>query len=138
MQRVQELFDPILARNRRVVDECQRGYASQPQVTADLPAEERDHPFERAGRVAPGRLVAESGVKHTSRLQISAHLDAGQGHESNAGIVNLPAEQLCDLGSQLIGDTFWAGALGHRAARKTSACRLTRSSGPAPSRRPRS
>ena len=113
MKLVEELFDPILTRNRGIVDECQRRHPFQPQVAADLPPQERHRALERAGGIAPGGLVAEGGVEHPRRLQIGAHLNAGQGHESDARIVNLPAEQLRDLGPQLIRDTIWTGALGH-------------------------
>jgi hypothetical protein len=113
LELVQELFDSILTGNRRVVAEREGRHAFQAKAAADLPAKERDRTIERARRVAASSLVAERRVVHASRLQVGADLHARERDKPDAGIVDIPAQQLRELGPELVGHAVWTGALGH-------------------------
>src|SRR5712691_11508300 len=110
---VEELLDPVLAGNRFVVDELELRDALQPQPRSNLPPQKRHGALERARRAPAFLFVAKRGVVHARLLQIRRQLDAGHGHEADAGITHLPRQQDRELAADLVGDAIGTGALRH-------------------------
>jgi hypothetical protein len=88
---VQELLDPILTRNRVVVDEHERRHSSEPQPGPEPATKERSGAIERTSGLTPGRLITERGVKDARHLQVESHLHPCERHESDAWVVNFSA-----------------------------------------------
>src|SRR6266705_1065241 len=73
---VEELLDPVLARNRFVVDELELRDALQPQPRSNLPPEKRHGALERARRAPADRFVAKRGVFHARLLHLGRLLSS--------------------------------------------------------------
>src|SRR6185295_1717069 len=101
---VEELLDPVLAGDRLVVDEIELGDALQPQARADLAAQKRHRPLERARAALLRLLVAERRVVDASQLEIGRDLDAGDGDEAEARVVHFPRQQQSQLAAYLLGN----------------------------------
>ena len=67
--------------------------------------------LERARGVLARRRVAQARVVHARVLQVRAHLHAGDGDESHAGIVQLARNHRGDFCANLIRDAFRSGSL---------------------------
>src|SRR5688572_13687494 len=113
VQVAQDLLDAILVHDRLVEVELDLRHAAQPQPAADLPPEERCGPLERLFGLAPRLRIAERRVVDTGQLEVGRDLDARQGDEADAGVVDVAAgEHLAQFLANLIGDAI--GTEAHR------------------------
>src|SRR5579864_833463 len=122
MQLVDELLDPILAGDPFIVDESQLRDAPKAEPRSHVTAKKWRGSPERALGVPPGGLVTEHRIEHARELEIRGHHDARNGHESHAGIVDLPRQQLSDLSANLISDAIRARSLRHFRRETRSPC----------------
>jgi len=101
-----------------------------------LTTKKREGPRQRALGVAAGLVVAargaprafrirrlseargtrptERGVEHPRLLDVRADLNASDGHEADAGIVDLTRKELAELAADLIGNPVGSGTLRHQ------------------------
>src|SRR5438034_11081216 len=106
---LQNSFDPVVTLDRVVVEEFQLGDPPQPQPLADLAAQEGPGAGERAGGLAPRRVVAEGRVVHACRLQVRRDRHVRDGEESDPRVVHLAGDELGELAPDLIADTGGTG-----------------------------
>src|SRR5437867_4378919 len=90
---VEEPLDAVLSGDRLVVVKMKLGSATQAQTRSDLAAQKRRRASERAFGAVAGLLVAESREVDARPLQIRRHLHARDGHEADAGAVDLARGQ---------------------------------------------
>src|SRR3954470_19497478 len=70
LQLLEDLLDPIVPRDRVVVEELQLRHAPEPQPPPELPPQERGGALERALALAPRLVVAERREVHAGDLQV--------------------------------------------------------------------
>src|SRR6185295_5584391 len=93
--------------------ELQLGHALQPQARSDLAPEERRRALERARRIAPRLVVAESREMHARDLQVRADVHTRQRHEPDPRVVDLAGEERGQFAANLVGNAVRTRALRH-------------------------
>jgi hypothetical protein len=97
LQILQDALDAVLALDVLVEEELKFGNASQAQPLADLPAQERLGPLERAAGLRPRLGIAERRVIDARVLQVRRDLDARDGDEAYSRIVDRARQKLRDV-----------------------------------------
>src|SRR5579862_7953969 len=116
----QQALDPVLARDRFVVEELELGSPPQTQCRADAASEERRRAVEGLRGVLPRLVIAQAAGRRPDRrvvdaceLQVRRHLDARQRNEPDPRVVHFAGDEQCELAADLIGDAVGSGALRH-------------------------
>src|SRR4051812_20689541 len=111
---LENALDTIALFDRVVEEEGQLRHALQAKPLANLSPQKRACPLERARRFALDGVVADNRVVHARLLQVGRHRNAGDGQESDPGIVNLSGQQRRKLRLYLVADTRGSGAWWHK------------------------
>src|SRR5947208_16816826 len=112
MNLVQELFDAILACDRIVVEKRELGHPPEPQAGTDAPAQKGRGAIQGARRIAPRGIVAEQRVVHPCELQVWCDVHACERDKSDTWVVDLSAQQLRELGAEVVAHASGAETLG--------------------------
>ena len=90
----QQLVEVPGVLRQRVVDELQRRHVPQPELLADLGADQPLGGLERRRRGGHLRLLAEDRVEHRRLLRVAGDPDVGDGDEPEPRVLDPPLQHL--------------------------------------------